>query len=94
MRSVPEKVEASCHVDKEAQTLIADPDLLKRILSNLVNNAVQAMPEGGKLALRTYREEDDFVITVQDTGVAFLMESRLNCLLHYLLLNLKDKALV
>jgi signal transduction histidine kinase len=42
---------------------------LQRILSNLVVNAVQAMPEGGKLALDVSKETDCVVISVEDTGV-------------------------
>ncbi len=41
---------------------------LKRILTNLATNAVQAMPFGGKLAIATYKKEDVLIITVEDTG--------------------------
>ncbi len=66
---ISENIDASCNIDVEAKKLVADPDLLKRILSNLVNNAVQAMPHGGKLSLHAYREEGETVITITDTGV-------------------------
>ncbi len=66
---VPENIDAALKVEKQAKKLDADPELLKRILSNLVNNAVQAMPEGGKLAIHAYKEAGDTVIVVQDTGV-------------------------
>ena len=48
---------------------MVDCTLLKRILGNLVSNAVQAMPNGGELTMRAQQEADDMVITVQDTGV-------------------------
>jgi signal transduction histidine kinase len=35
----------------------------------LVNNAVQAMPRGGKLSIHAFKDENDVLITVKDTGV-------------------------
>lgn len=66
---VPENIEASCQVEKKAKKIVTDPDLLKRILSNLASNAIQAMPEGGKLVLHADQEGESIVITVSDTGV-------------------------
>jgi PAS domain S-box-containing protein len=67
---VPENIAASYQVAKDAQTLMADPSLLKRILNNLTNNAIQAMEqEGGKLEINAYKDKNDFIITVHDTGV-------------------------
>jgi signal transduction histidine kinase len=47
---------------------MADPDLVKRVIGNLLLNAVQAMPKGGKLFIYAYREEGGLVIEGQDTG--------------------------
>jgi signal transduction histidine kinase len=46
----------------------ADPLQLTRALKNLVLNAMDAMPEGGVLRLRTERLEDAVRIQVSDTG--------------------------
>lgn len=65
---LPQNIDASCNVEKEAKKIFTDPAMLQRILSNLINNAVQAMPEGGKLNINAYQETNNVVITVQDTG--------------------------
>ena len=46
----------------------ADPDLLHRALQNLVLNAIDAMPEGGELAIRTSGPGNSVEISVSDTG--------------------------
>ena len=65
---LPENVDASCRVEKEAKTIVTDPQMLKRVLNNLVTNSVQAMPKGGKLDIRAFKYVGDTVITVEDTG--------------------------
>jgi PAS domain S-box-containing protein len=71
---LPENINATYWVTEEAAEVTADPELLKRVLNNLVNNAVQAMPEGGKLEIQAYKEADDVVITVQDSGLGIAEE--------------------
>jgi nitrogen fixation/metabolism regulation signal transduction histidine kinase len=48
--------------------LDADPELLHRALSNLVLNAMDAMPEGGTLTLSAKLHDDKVEIRVADTG--------------------------
>jgi PAS domain S-box-containing protein len=66
---LPKNVKITCRVDEAASDMMADPDLMRRVLSNLVSNAVQAMPEGGKISIRGHRREGDVVVEVHDTGV-------------------------
>ena len=54
---------------KDAEKIFVDSAYLQRILSNLVNNAIQAMPKGGKLTVQAYAETKHNVVTVEDTGV-------------------------
>jgi len=46
----------------------ADPDLLHRAFQNLVLNALDAMPAGGTLTLRTSEKEGHVRVEVTDTG--------------------------
>src|SRR5438067_2144650 len=46
----------------------ADPDLLHRAFQNLVLNAMDAMPAGGMLTLRTAEHDGNVRIEVADTG--------------------------
>jgi two-component system, NtrC family, nitrogen regulation sensor histidine kinase NtrY len=50
------------------QAIAADPDLLHRAMSNLVLNAIEAMPEGGILSVRTRHESNSASIEISDSG--------------------------
>jgi signal transduction histidine kinase len=52
----------------------ADPDLLHRALQNLLLNAIDAMPQGGELAIRTATLGDRVEISVSDTGSGLTQE--------------------
>jgi signal transduction histidine kinase len=52
----------------------ADPDLLHRALQNLVLNAIDAMPQGGALTIRTGTLGDRLEISVSDTGSGLTQE--------------------
>jgi signal transduction histidine kinase len=61
----------------EANTkLLTDPAYFERILTNLVSNAVQAMPDGGKLSINVKRENSKVVVSVKDTGQGIPHEVR------------------
>jgi signal transduction histidine kinase len=52
----------------------ADPDLLHRALQNLVLNAIDALPQGGELAIRTRDLGDRIELSVSDTGCGLTQE--------------------
>jgi len=54
----------------------ADPEVVKQCLINLVKNSVEAMPEGGRLVVRTARDRGRVVLEVEDTGPGIPQEAR------------------
>ncbi len=62
-RGVAVEVEAT-----ETGTALVDPAQLRQALDNLVRNAVEATPEGGRVSLAARRESGGHAIEVRDTG--------------------------
>jgi len=56
--------------------LEVDADALKQVLLNLVNNSIQAMPQGGQLCVATRVEGDFVAFVVSDTGIGMDAETR------------------
>ena len=49
--------------------LMADPLLMHRVLTNLILNAVQAMPDGGVVTVSASTDDRSVAISVHDTGI-------------------------
>ncbi len=52
------------------------PGEIREALLNLVQNAVDAMPEGGTLTVRTFEEGTDACVAIRDTGVGMSADVR------------------
>ncbi len=61
-------VETKLMLEEDLGPLSADPEQLRRALRNLVLNALDAMPGGGKLTVRTSRSDGKIAVEVSDTG--------------------------
>ena len=66
----PGKPPIICKLDLDVKlpAIAADQQLLHRVVSNLVLNAMDAMPQGGTLTLRSKREDGKVIMEVVDTG--------------------------
>jgi signal transduction histidine kinase len=54
--------------DRSLPQIPAHPAELNQVWTNLIDNAVQAMNGVGTLTIRTYRQEDGLIVSVEDTG--------------------------
>lgn len=61
-------IDVRMRLDPELPTVVAHPDAIQQVLANLVDNAIDAMPNGGILSLRTRADPDVVEVEVEDTG--------------------------
>jgi signal transduction histidine kinase len=72
----PERAPIECKLEfaEPMEAIAADPDLLHRAISNLLLNAMDAMPHGGTLTLRTRQQGELSYVEVSDTGTGLTAE--------------------
>ncbi len=69
-------IEMVRHLDPNLPAIVADKGQIHQVLVNLVVNAIQAMPSGGRLTISTRSGEDVVELTVEDNGVGMDTEVR------------------
>ena len=60
----------------ELPTIQADPEQLARVAQNLILNALDAMPQGGALTIRTRAQNDGVWLEIEDTGAGLTPEEK------------------
>jgi PAS domain S-box-containing protein len=71
----PPSVDVALDIASDVQPVFADPQHVIQVLGNLVTNAFQAMPDGGKLTICAAAEGEMIKIAVRDTGVGIPYEN-------------------
>ena len=66
--TVPETIQVSTLIEEGFHRLMVDISYMKRVFTNLFNNAIQAMPKGGKLTVKVFHKDETAFIIVEDTG--------------------------
>jgi two-component system, NtrC family, nitrogen regulation sensor histidine kinase NtrY len=67
-------IKSHLELQPDLPQVAADPDLLHRAISNLVLNAMDAMPQGGTLSIRTRAIDAGVQLEVTDTGTGLTPE--------------------
>jgi PAS domain S-box-containing protein len=64
---LPEKIEVKNHLNDEP-TVKVDSDKIRRVFINLIKNAVDAMPDGGKITIDSHQINGRLEVSFSDTG--------------------------
>ena len=70
------KIKMNFQFLQEKLYVSADPDLIERVIYNLLDNAIKFTPEGGRITLETEVKNDTAEITVRDSGSGVPPEDR------------------
>ncbi len=65
---MPENIEVVTELGNNVPQVLADETQLKQVFSNIIVNAVQAMPEGGKLTITGINKDKFIEASITDTG--------------------------
>jgi len=65
---IPENIELTKKLDTALPEVEIDPDQIQQVLVNIITNAVQAMPDGGKLTIGAREEKKSLEMEIADTG--------------------------
>jgi signal transduction histidine kinase len=71
----PTTIEVSTEFSQNLPPVYVDPQQIQQVLANLVSNAYQAMPDGGKLIIKTEVERDQVALSVIDNGTGISPEN-------------------
>jgi PAS domain S-box-containing protein len=71
---IPENIGVSKDIAEDARVTI-DPAMMKRVFTNLITNAIQAMPNGGQLTIRASTVEGNILVSIKDTGAGIAKEN-------------------
>jgi signal transduction histidine kinase len=67
--SIPKRIELITQIKDDSKAIKTDVAYLRRMLTNLITNALQAMLDEGKLTIKANKKNDKIIISVKDTGV-------------------------
>ncbi|MFN9718133.1 MAG: ATP-binding protein [Planctomycetota bacterium] len=67
-KAVAEGIDLLCEMPEQPVFISADPRFMVQIPANLIDNAIQHTPSGGRISVSVRREKDFAIMTVSDTG--------------------------
>lgn len=68
-------IQVSVQLDQSEPEAAIDTGELQQVILNILLNAMQAMPDGGRLGIRTNVCRDVVEITITDTGIGIAPEN-------------------
>ncbi len=69
-------ITVNLHAAPKLPRIFGDPEQVEKILTNLIENAYQYTPEGGRIDITLQQQGEDVQVDIQDTGIGILPEDQ------------------
>ena len=76
LMAVDNGIELDCTMDTDDKSVLLDRSSIKRVLQNLLNNAIKFTPCGGKVMVELHRESDNVRLSVENSGSSISAEEQ------------------
>jgi two-component system sensor histidine kinase TctE len=75
-RALTRKIDLGFDDASAAASISADPFLIHEMLNNLIDNAIQYTPAGGRITVRTRQQDDRAILEIEDDGPGIPLDER------------------
>jgi PAS domain S-box-containing protein len=70
------KLRVRTHFDKDARSLVADKNMFRHLLANLISNAIKFTPPDGEIEIVSYNRDSSTVFSVKDSGIGIPLDEQ------------------
>jgi len=78
------ELSVSIHVEDDVECILTDELLLRRIITNLVSNAIKFSERCGRVTVRGFKREQSYKISVWNNGLAMTEKQKQSIFQHFL----------
>jgi PAS domain S-box-containing protein len=76
-------IEVKCNFQPDLPNIPGNASEIREALTNLIINAVDAMPQGGTLSLKSFALNKNIILEISDTGIGMDENTRHHCLNYF-----------
>jgi len=70
------ELEFRVDIQPQLPQMVIDPVRIKQVLYNLLSNAIKFTAPGGEITIRAWRQGEEVVVSVRDTGIGIKLEDQ------------------